>query len=525
MRRFPADGVFQLRGLRQCHAVFRDELAQGPPVANSGHARREQGDVDVAARLVPRAEAAVGDAVADAFRGAAQPGIFPVVDRAGAVGGQVREPTLGHQGLEDPRGPVPQKVRAVDEHHRGAAAAGRADLGRQVVQRGRQSRVQRTWRGGRIDEDLLHARKALPLGQRIDLDLTEIQGRARPGHAVSPSLLCRPVWLPHAERVGMCLCRQPAAVRACQAAQQDLGVAIVGNHDVRADAQEPLPLPGIHPSGAVVRLVAGHGDGQSAHGLGVLDLHVAVAEGQQPLARDGVVAEDAIDDHLLGEVLIVVLRPVDPRAEVAGHVEQLGLGLDARLVGAAGQVEREAPGRKPLQELPAAVDQQLVGPDASASQSLDPVADPLVEAAEILVLVPQRLPRAAAALGDPLGQLDHLENRLLAVQPHDVVVGQPAEIGVGLAARAGQHLDEHRRHHFRPTLADQRQGAVEIEQDVTDLRPGTEPRTELDKAGKAAAISSQTRSWQILSKLDHQARAIIPPAVETDTNPTRKREP
>ena len=180
--------------------------------------------------------------------------------------------------------------------------------------------------------------------------------------------------------------------------KQGFGVAIIGNHDIRADAQEPLPLPGIHLPGAVVRLVAGHGDGQSAHALGVLDFHVTVAEGQQPLARDRVVAEDAIDDHLLGEVLIVVQRPVDPRTEVAGHVEQFGLGLDARLVGAAGQVEREPAGGKLLQELPAAMDQQFVGPDPAAPQPLDPVADPLVEAAEVLVLVPQRLPRAAAAL-------------------------------------------------------------------------------------------------------------------------------
>ena len=119
-----------------------------------------------------------------------------------------------------------------------------------------------------------------------------------------------------------------------------------------------------------------------------------------------------------------------------------------------------------------------------------PVADPLVEAAEVLVLVPQRLPRVAAALGDPLGQLNHLEDRLLAVQPHDVVVGQPPEIGVGLVALAGQHLDEHRHHDFRPTLADQRQGAVEIEQDVADFRTGAEARSELDKAEEGLAIFS-----------------------------------
>ena len=134
------------------------------------------------------------------------------------------------------------------------------------------------------------------------------------------------------------------------------------------------------------------------------------------------------------------------------------------------------------------MDQQLVGPDLAAAQSREPVADPLVEPAEVLVFVPQRLLRAAAALGNPLRQLDHLEDCLLAVQSHDVVVGQPADIGLALALAAGQHLDEHRHHHFRPTLADQRQGAVEIEQNVTDVRPRAEPRAELDKAGKRRRI-------------------------------------
>ena len=149
--------------------------------------------MDVAARFVPGAEAALGDAVADAFRRAAQPGIFPIVDRAGAVGGQVREPALGDQGIDDSCRPVFHEVRAVDQHHRGAALAGCANLGRQIVERGRQARVQRARRGGRIDEDLLHAREALALGQRIDADLTEIQRRARPGHGVLPPRWIRSV--------------------------------------------------------------------------------------------------------------------------------------------------------------------------------------------------------------------------------------------------------------------------------------------------------------------------------------------
>ena len=40
------------------------------------------------------------------------------------------------------------------------------------------------------------------------------------------------------------------------------------------------------------------------------------------------------------------------------------------------------------------------------------------------MLVPERLARLAAALADPVGELDHLVDGLLAVEPHDVVEGQ-----------------------------------------------------------------------------------------------------
>ena len=52
-----------------------------------------------------------------------------------------------------------------------------------------------------------------------------------------------------------------------------------------------------------------------------------------------------------------------------------------------------------------------------------------VQPAQVFVLVPERLAGLAAALADALGQLDHLVDRLLAVEPHDVVERQPAHVG------------------------------------------------------------------------------------------------
>ena len=73
--------------------------------------------------------------------------------------------------------------------------------------------------------------------------------------------------------------------------------------------------------------------------------------------------EDAVDDHLLGELLVVVEGPVDVAVEVPGDVEQLGLALHGVFVGAAGQVEREPEPAQVLEQRPGAVDEQLVRGD------------------------------------------------------------------------------------------------------------------------------------------------------------------
>ena len=54
------------------------------------------------------------------------------------------------------------------------------------------------------------------------------------------------------------------------------------------------------------------------------------------------------------------------------------------------------------------------------------------------MLVGQRLAGLAAALADSIGELNHLIDRLLAVQLHDVVDHEPPKVVVGLAGLRGR---------------------------------------------------------------------------------------
>ena len=65
-----------------------------------------------------------------------------------------------------------------------------------------------------------------------------------------------------------------------QAGKQGLGIAVVGDDDIGAHAEEALAFPRVHAAGTVVRLIAGHRHRQTASFLGVLNLDVAVAERQ-----------------------------------------------------------------------------------------------------------------------------------------------------------------------------------------------------------------------------------------------------
>src|SRR5208337_650303 len=182
----------------------------------------------------------------------------------------------------------------------------------------------------------------------------------------------------------------------CSSSQNQLqkrsGVAEVRDHDVGTDAREPLAFPLVHLTRAVVGLVAGHADGPAAGLSGVLDLDVAVAEGEKLLAANAVLADDPLDDHLLGERLVIILVAVDPAPEVRVQAQQLGLLLDKDLVGSAGQVDRQSALFEVLQQATSPMNEQVVGLDRSLPQPANAVLDPEVEPAEVFVLVPERFP-------------------------------------------------------------------------------------------------------------------------------------
>ena len=112
-------------------------------------------------------------------------------------------------------------------------------------------------------------------------------------------------------------------------------------------------------------------------------------------------------------------------------------------------------------------------------------ADVPLQPPQVFVLVSKRLFRPAAALADPFGELNHLVDRLLTVQTHDVVDDHAADVVISLARQPRQGFDEHRNHDVGPSLADQRDRAVEVEEDVADFGARLEGRGQLD-AGPAA---------------------------------------
>ena len=165
----------ELLRFRERGSVVQDESAQGPAVAQAVERTSHQSEVDIRRGLVPGSERAGGDILLDGFGRGAQPGVFPVVDRAGAVRGQMGQPVAGHHALEDSRGAVAKQMGAVDQDDGGAGAAGGADLLGAVFDQGIEAIGAGGWDGVWVDEDLIGFGQAVALGKGEDFQFAEVE--------------------------------------------------------------------------------------------------------------------------------------------------------------------------------------------------------------------------------------------------------------------------------------------------------------------------------------------------------------
>ena len=90
MRRLVAQRLFHV-WRRQRDTVLLDEAAEALPVTFGAQRAGQQRQVDAAPGLLPSAERAGGDVLPHALFRAAKESEFPIVNRAGAVGGKVRD--------------------------------------------------------------------------------------------------------------------------------------------------------------------------------------------------------------------------------------------------------------------------------------------------------------------------------------------------------------------------------------------------------------------------------------------------
>ena len=175
MPRLRGDGVRELAdGGKRC-PVFLDEPAQSAAVAEAVQRPGHQGEVDVRGRFVPGPKRAAGHVHLNAFRRGAEPGVLPVVDRAGAVGGQVRQPAAAHHAFKNAGGAVPQQVGAVDQQHRRATPPGPADRVGAVSHERPNALGALRGRGLRVEEDVVSPRQTLALGQGKHPQFAQVQ--------------------------------------------------------------------------------------------------------------------------------------------------------------------------------------------------------------------------------------------------------------------------------------------------------------------------------------------------------------
>ena len=166
---------------RQRGAILVDEAPERRAVALPADAPGEQGKVEISPRLIPRAESARRHIFGHALRRAPEPRVFPVVDGARAIRGEMRDPAALHQLRHEQRRAIAEQVRAVDQDDRRARGPGRHDPLRGL----RDQRMRYRRRRCGIDEDILDAAKAAPFLEWENAELAKIEthGASRVGRS------------------------------------------------------------------------------------------------------------------------------------------------------------------------------------------------------------------------------------------------------------------------------------------------------------------------------------------------------
>src|SRR5260370_14201169 len=83
----------------------------------------------------------------------------------------------------------------------------------------------------------------------------------------------------------------------------------IGNDQVGPGLDKALAFPLV--DAAAVDFVAGHGHGDAADPLDLLDFHKSVAKSQKLITLQIMIPNDALNHHLLGEVYVVIQGAVN----------------------------------------------------------------------------------------------------------------------------------------------------------------------------------------------------------------------
>src|SRR5207253_85909 len=119
--------------------------------------------------------------------------------------------------------------------------------------------------------------------------------------------------------------------------QQAFPSSVFRDNDVGSRLHQPPALPGV--DAAALDLIAGNCNGHTANPLHLLDLDKTIAEAEQLLAAEAVLLQDALNDHLLGEVVVVIESTVNVLPEIVVQAKQPGFLANVFQVGTAGQVQ------------------------------------------------------------------------------------------------------------------------------------------------------------------------------------------